>query len=71
MAVFQSCAALPQFAVMLRKPDELGGDLVAREVTTGLDDLAQLRVDIFNRVRNRHDIGGASRSRAELFERMV
>lgn len=37
--------------------DQFGGRLVRREVPTGLDDLAPLRVDVFNRVHNRHDIG--------------
>jgi len=35
------------------------------------DDLAQLHAQRLNGVGNRHDIGGASRSRAERFERMV
>lgn len=53
------------------KPDELRRSLVGREVAPCFDDLAQLRVDVLDGVRNRHDIGGASRSRAGQFGRMV
>ena len=53
------------------QPDELGRGLIGREVFSGFDDLAQLRVDVLDGVCNRHDIAGASRSRAEQFERMV
>ncbi len=57
--------------VAQRQPEQLDGRLVIREVATGLDDLAQLHVQALDGVCNRHDIAGASRSRAEWFERMV
>lgn len=47
------------------QPDEFGGGLVAREVTTGLDDFVQLRVDIFNRVRRVDDLAHTRRKRKE------
>ena len=38
------------------QPDEFCRCLVGREVAAGLDDFAQLRIDVFDGVHNRHDI---------------
>nr|KGD11537.1 hypothetical protein DO63_5974 [Burkholderia pseudomallei] len=57
--------------VAQRRPDQFECGLVRREVAACLDDLPKLHVQRLDRVGNRHDIAGASRSHAERFERMV
>lgn len=60
-----SCTTPIRRDVAQGQPDEFRGCLVGREVTTGLDDLAQLRVDIFNRVRRVDDLAHTRRKRKE------
>jgi len=52
IASFQCLTGRPQSAVILRgsQPDQLAGRVVAGEMPAGLDDLADLGVDAFDRI---------------------